>query len=159
MSTTANSAPSPTMLQEAFRLIYRSHDCTPPADRAAVRRDIFSTARANNKRAGVTGALLVTDHYFVQALEGDEASVRALFERIGADPRHEDVRLLDTRTVGERVFARWAMAEVSKLGGADIPLHSDSGRKGLSRAAARPSTPDQDSVLRFMRNSIGADTV
>ena len=84
--------------------------------------------------------------------------MRALFDRITEDPRHDDVRLLDTKTVSERVFARWSMAEVSKAGGADIPLRADSTHGGVSPAAARPSTPEQETVLRFMRNAIGADT-
>ena len=55
-------------------------------------------ARAKNAELRVTGALLITDHYFVQALEGEEDRVRALFDRIRRDDRHDEV-------VARRVYA------------------------------------------------------
>jgi len=152
MATTA----APTLT--SFRLIYRSHSLIPADDRRASLASIFTTARSNNKRLGVTGALLLTDHYFVQALEGDEPVVRELYERIARDPAHDDLRLIDTQA-GARVFARWAMAEVSKAGGADIPLIVDNDHGGVTTAAARPTTRERDAVLGMMRNVIGADTM
>ena len=59
--------------------------------RETVLAEIFDVARSNNKKAGVTGALLVTDHWFVQALEGDEATVTTLYQRISGDDRHDKV--------------------------------------------------------------------
>lgn len=142
-----------------FRLVYRSHSRIPAEGRRAELGEVFSTARSNNKAADITGALLITDNYFVQALEGEEAAVRALYERIGRDPRHEDLMLVDEKAVDHRVFSRWAMAEVSKDGSADIPLLANSEHGGISPAAPRPSTREQYDVLRLMRNTIGADTV
>lgn len=57
--------------------------------------DIFNVARSRNKAAQITGAMLITDHYFVQALEGDETAVRSLFDRISSDERHTDVGLVE----------------------------------------------------------------
>lgn len=53
--------------------------------------------------------------------------MRALFEHIATDPRHDEVAVLDARTVGGRVFSRWAMAEVAEQGHSDIALiaHAD----------------------------------
>ena len=59
--------------------------------------------------------------------------------------------------VDERVFSRWAMAEVSKLGRADIPLHVAAGQ--IRTAAEQPVTREQSAVLRTMRNTIGADSL
>ena len=140
-----------------FRLIYRSHSRIPADDRDVGLAEIFSVARANNKRLGVTGALLITDNWFVQALEGDEPVVRDLYQRISADPRHDDVTVVESAPVDARVFSRWAMAQVSELGHADIPLHATDGR--IHRAADQPLTRDQTVVLRTMRNTIGADTL
>lgn len=140
-----------------FRLIYRSHSRIPADDRGVGLAGIFSVARANNKRLGVTGALLITDNWFVQALEGDEPVVRGLYERISADPRHEDLTVVESATVDGRVFSRWAMAQVSPMGHADIPLHATDGR--IHPAADQPLTRDQAAVLKIMRNTIGADTV
>jgi len=71
-----------------FRLIYRSHNRIPGDRRKAELGAIFSAARSTNKRLDVTGALLTSGDWFVQALEGDEAVVRDLYERIGKDARH-----------------------------------------------------------------------
>ena len=133
-----------------FRLTYRSRDRIPLAERRAELGELFSGARANNKRQGITGALLVRDDWFVQALEGDEAVVRRLFAAIEADPRHDAVELLEAHVVGQRVFARWSMAQVAEDGETDIPLiaHTD----GISPAAPRgDTTREQARVLEFMR--------
>lgn len=156
---TAQEAERSVSAEAVFRLIYRSRSRIPSNSRRAALGDVFSTARSNNKRANITGALLITDHYFVQALEGDEAAVRALYDTIAGDRRHEEVTLLDAQAVDHRVFSRWAMAEVSKDGTADIPLLNDGDVGGISAAAPRPSTREQHDVLRLMRNTIGADTL
>lgn len=114
-------------------------------------------ARSKNKKAGVTGALLISDNWFVQTLEGDEAVVSGLFEKIEADDRHTDVSVLESTTVDSRVFSRWSMARISAIGRSDIPLHDVDGR-------IRPAAPDQpgreqQDLLTRMRNTIGADTV
>jgi len=155
----AQETRQPVDVQTYFRLIYRSHSLIPATGRKAALGQLFSKARSKNKSVNVTGALLVTDHYFVQALEGDESAVRALYDGISRDHRHEDVTLLDAQAVDHRVFSRWAMAEVSKDGSADIPLISDRDHGGITPAAPHPSTREQNEVLRVMRNSIGADTV
>jgi hypothetical protein len=143
--------------ERPFRLIYRSHSLISPDDRSVGLADIFTAARTNNKRAGVTGALLLTDHWFVQALEGDESTVRGLYERIAKDARHDEVTLVESATVDARVFGRWAMAQVSALGQADIPLHVTEGR--IHSAAASAVTREQSVVLRTMRDTVGADTL
>ncbi|HEU0101530.1 MAG TPA: BLUF domain-containing protein [Mycobacteriales bacterium] len=139
------SGPDPT-----FRLAYRSRSRIAPEDRRAELGTLFSTARAHNKRQGISGALLVHGDWFVQTLEGDERAVRRLFARIETDPRHEAVELLDAQTVGGRVFARWSMAKVAEDGESDIALiaHAD----GIAPAAPRDSlTADQAQVLAAMR--------
>lgn len=140
-----------------FRLVYRSHSRIPVEERPTVLSSIFDVARSRNTKAKITGALLITDHYFVQALEGDETAVRALFDRISADERHTDVKLIDEVNCDRRTFSKWSMARVSTSGRADIPLHSNNGE---IHAAARGSlTRDQMALLKQMRNTIGADAV
>ena len=140
-----------------FRLIYRSRSRISPEERSSALAAIFGVARSNNKQAGVTGALLVTDHWFVQALEGDESAVQRLYEHIREDARHDEVTVIESAAVDERVFSRWAMAEVSKLGHADIPLHASAGQ--IRTAAAQQVTREQSAVLRTMRNTVGADSL
>lgn len=135
-----------------FRLMYRSRNRILAANRRAELGTLFTQARAANKGKGITGALLLLDDWFVQLLEGDEGAVRALYARIERDPRHDRVVLLDAREVGGRVFGRWAMARVSEDGEPDIPLiaHPD----GISPAAGRGTTPEQDRLLDEMRGAL-----
>lgn len=140
-----------------FRLIYRSRSRIPAEQRSSALADIFGVARSKNKQAGITGALLVTDHWFVQALEGDESAVQRLYEHICDDARHDEVTVIESTAVDARVFSRWAMAEMSKLGRADIPLHASAGQ--IRSAAEQPVTRAQSAVLRTMRNTIGADSL
>ena len=140
-----------------FRLIYRSHNRIPTDRRKAELGAIFSTARSTNKRLDVTGALLTSGDWFVQALEGDEAVVRDLYERIGKDSRHERVVQIESGPVEERVFSRWAMARVSADGEHDIPLLANAAKGGITPAAPRPTTPEQDEVLDRMRRLIADD--
>lgn len=133
-----------------FRLIYRSRSRIPSQDRRAELGRLFSTARSNNKKRDVTGALLITQDCFVQTLEGDESVVQALFRRISTDRRHEQVQLLESGAVPGRVFARWAMAQVGGDDAPDIPLiaHVD----GIAKAAPRGATTvDQEGILTIMR--------
>lgn len=141
-------------MSEIFRLIYRSHMRIPRERRKAVLGNIFSVARSNNKEQDVTGALLVTDDSFVQALEGDQSAVRQLYGVIVRDVRHERVELLDEQYVDERVFGGWSMAKVAEDGEPDIPLLMNRDKGGISRAAPRPTTDDQEAVLGFMRDSV-----
>lgn len=135
---------------ETFRLLYRSVSRLSGPRRRAALGELFSVARSNNKKRGITGALLLTQDCFVQALEGDEQVVRALYARIECDPRHEAVELLEARAVDARFFARWAMARITADGERDLPLiaHQD----GISAAAPRgDATPEQEQVLDLMR--------
>lgn len=140
---------------QVFRLIYRSQNRIPPQDRKIMLGEIFSTARSNNKGKHVTGALLVSGDWFAQVLEGDESLVRELYGKIEADARHDHVTLLETRAGANRIFSRWAMARVSEDGESDIPLiaHAD----GISPAAGHKRTPEQESVLSFMREATTAE--
>ena len=142
---------SGTTPEQTFRLMYRSRDRLALEDRKTELGRLFCTARSNNKKRHVTGALLVSGDWFVQVLEGDEVEVRSLFGRIEQDPRHDAVELLDAVPEAERVFARWSMAKVAGDGEPDIPLiaHVD----GISPAAGRGTTAEQDRLLDVMREA------
>jgi lipopolysaccharide biosynthesis regulator YciM len=71
--------------------------------------DILSTARNRNAQVNVTGMLLYHDGNFMQALEGPEAAVMVLYERIQKDPRHKAVTTLMKRPCLERQFSEWEM--------------------------------------------------
>lgn len=135
-----------------FRLIYRSRVRIPYEQRRAELGTLFSGARSNNKKQRITGALMLSDDWFVQTLEGEESAVRELFARIERDPRHDQVALLGASVVGERVFGRWSMAKVATDGEPDIPLIAH--KEGIAAAASRgDTTPEQARVLAVMRDA------
>jgi hypothetical protein len=132
-----------------FHLVYRSRSRIHSEGRKQALGELFAGARSHNKRLHVTGALLCSGDCFVQVLEGDEKVVRDLFELIASDPRHDSVDLLDAGPVEARAFSRWAMAEVGEEGSPDIPLIAH--RDGISPAAGRRTTPEQERMLEVMR--------
>lgn len=91
----------------AFQLLYVSHlaaDCD-----FSVVKEIVEVARRSNPALGITGALLFDGERFCQLLEGGEAEVRGLMDRIAADARHTRVRVLHAaQTSAGLVMQRWA---------------------------------------------------
>lgn len=144
--------------QPVFRLIYNSHSRIAPERSESELGAIFTTARRNNRSRGVTGALVVTDDAFVQALEGDESVVRDLFDGISRDERHDHVTVVEAEVVPGRTFGRWAMAKVAADGGPDIRLVSNAQRRTIVAAGAdHHITPEQESVLALMRGSVAGE--
>ena len=149
----SESSTDTTPAESVFRLIYRSQSLIDPAQRSPELASIFTTARTNNRGHSITGALMVTDTTFVQALEGDEDEVRTLFESIEKDSRHEQVDLIEQK-VANRTFGRWAMAEVATDDRPDRRLVSKPGSGEIVKMGKDPSiTPEQEQVLAFMRDA------
>jgi hypothetical protein len=134
-----------------FRLIYRSRSRIPPAQLDTELGNILRVARTNNAERGITGALLVYDNWFAQALEGSEETVRDLYKHIATDKRHDSVQVREAGMVKARVFSRWAMAMVGEHGNPDIPLVAT--QSGTAPAAERRATPEQEQVLTLMRDA------
>lgn len=107
------------MTTETYALLYRSRATTNFGDRETARLALRS-AQAN-ARAAVTGVLLYADvasgrpEIFVQWLEGERAAVHAVYERIWADDRHDDVEVIAEGPTAElvgrdgRLFPDWGM--------------------------------------------------
>ncbi|MET0747733.1 MAG: BLUF domain-containing protein [Rhizobium sp.] len=75
---------------------------------------ILATSRRNNEKVGVTGALMFSEGFFGQVLEGPQAAVEATFERIQRDARHSDVSLLQFEQIEKQQFENWSMACVGQ---------------------------------------------
>jgi len=71
-------------------------------------QDILAASRRNNAPLGVTGMLLYIDGGFLQVLEGEERTLRQVYDRICADPRHWNARVLLDHD-SPRAFADWSM--------------------------------------------------
>lgn len=83
---------------------------------------LLREARERNGAFGVTGLLCTGRGYYLQALEGPESQVLAVYTKILLDPRHKDSELLSIGLVKDRAFAQWQMGHVDgKALGEDIP--------------------------------------
>jgi hypothetical protein len=71
---------------------------------------ILEWSRAHNPGLGITGTLCLLDGTYIEHLEGEEASVRSLFDNIRQDSRHCDVTVLDQRRVQRRAYPDWSLA-------------------------------------------------
>ena len=71
---------------------------------------ILRQARLNNKLAKITGVLVFVDGAFLQVLEGEETTIRRIFDKIRIDTRHKDVRVLSDASIDKRSFENWEMA-------------------------------------------------
>ena len=101
-----------------FFLVYVSAAATwfSPAEL----RSLLAHSRDNNMAAGVSGLLLYKDGNFMQVLEGEEATVRALVSRIAVDRRHQGVVVICSGQTKERQFADWRMAFIDLNQAADL---------------------------------------
>jgi hypothetical protein len=70
---------------------------------------LLTRARIHNGARGITGMLLHVGGNFIQALEGPEAMIASLMDRLRADKRHWHVQRIVDRRVGARDFADWSM--------------------------------------------------
>ena len=135
------------------RLLYQSESLiigTETDVRSQV-ASIVAAGHSRNERDGLTGALMLVDGLFVQALEGEVGKLEATFERICRDLRHRRVVLHEFSEASERVFAGWAMVEVPGTGSADGLFTSAAGdlpRAGRNTTLAR-------AALTLMRDRLG----
>ena len=88
------------------QLLYASNTSRDTAD--AVLDDILAASRRNNAGAGVTGMLLYVEGGFMQVLEGEDAAVSAVYDRIAKDRRHWNTLVLLDRQA-PRAFSEWSM--------------------------------------------------
>jgi hypothetical protein len=97
---------------------------------------ILLKSRANNRRLGLTGALMYRGERFIQILEGPDEVVRERFDLIAADPRHRDVKVISELQILERQFPEWTMGfhPVDSVSGTQLPGYEDIlGRRGAER--------------------------
>jgi hypothetical protein len=94
-----------------YRLIYSSVSSTPM--QLDDLEDLLEQAQDNNRRQGITGALVYVDGFFLQVLEGEPHSVQNLLQTISKDFRHEKLTVLQAGEVPAAAFSDWDMAYVS----------------------------------------------
>lgn len=90
-----------------FQLIYTSAASNSLDDFAL--RELAQTSAYNNQACGITGMLLFHNGSILQVLEGDEDTVKALYEKIENDLRHTGSMVLLSRHCKNREFSEWFM--------------------------------------------------
>jgi len=90
-----------------FFLVYVSSAIRPLPQSELVA--ILAKSHENNTALGVTGILLYKDGNFMQVLEGEEETVRALYAKIDCDPRHRGLLTILQGPLAERQFPDWSM--------------------------------------------------
>lgn len=94
------------------RAIYVSDAVDDAATSLLVLAEILGASDRNNRRDGLTGVLMRHDGRFMQAIEGRRLDVDRLMDRLRADPRHKNIRLLSDQNVPVRLFREWPMTLV-----------------------------------------------
>ena len=111
------------------RLIYASQSRLETADTDQTVEEIIRISAHNNRKAGVTGLLLVHDGWFVQALEGAAEAVMTTYGRILRAPRHSEAVVLSAAPTETRSFAEWDMC-ARRLGPADDAILDTLSQRG-----------------------------
>ena len=76
-------------------------------------QEILVSARTNNEKNDITGALLFGDNLYLQLLEGPVEPVTETVKIITDDPRHHEIQILKEGFTNRRLFASWTMREDS----------------------------------------------
>jgi hypothetical protein len=90
-----------------FRLIYASS--AAPDLKLVDLEEILEASVRNNKPRDITGMLLYVGGGFLQALEGEETAVAAMYRKIESDPRHQGIVLIERSPIESRSFPTWSM--------------------------------------------------
>ncbi len=98
-----------------YHLIYVSKAVSPLSGEAL--NYLLQQARRNNEADGITGMLLYVERHmmsqitarFMQVIEGDEADITSLFDKIKIDSRHHQITVLQQGNIGVRSFNDWVM--------------------------------------------------
>lgn len=71
--------------------------------------NLLAQSRVNNEKTGITGMMLYDGGKFIQAIEGNEDAIDALYEKIKKDKRNTDQIVIERTQVSERIFESWSM--------------------------------------------------
>jgi hypothetical protein len=102
----------------------------------------------------VGGLLLYAGGYFCQVLEGPEDAVDTTFQRIAADPRHRDVKVLVREEVPRRRYPGIPMALV----GLDEQRHPEI-EGVLSHTGDYAGNAPGQALVALLEGRIGRDTL
>lgn len=119
-------------------------------------KELLKGSVQRNTRAGITGLLLYNDGTFMQALEGEERVVVALFAKISRDPRHHHVIPLIHQPITERDFPNSAMAfrDLNSAELRSLPGYSEFLNTPLNGDLLAPDIPKCQQLLLLFKQNI-----
>ena len=97
---------------------------------------LLDKARSHNASQCITGMMVYHRREFMQLLEGEQATVQELYDRIASDPRHQQLRKIWDGPIRERGFSDWGMAFMApdELDLRDKPGYQDLLERGMRQA-------------------------
>jgi hypothetical protein len=91
-----------------YQIVYYSDASSPMGEDALI--DLLRVSMRNNSRDNITGCMIYANHRFIQLLEGEQAQVERLFNKIKSDSRHSNVQVAVEMSTTQRLFPNWSMA-------------------------------------------------
>ncbi|CAM3191397.1 BLUF domain-containing protein [Sphingomonas antarctica] len=111
---------------------------------------ILRVSQSNNQRDGLTGLLFFNGKRFLQVLEGEKAAIQQAIARIRADDRHRAIVVLSNRSVDQREFGEWAMADATGM------MRSDHFLANLERLVANSTPSIRATFAEYARMRVAA---
>lgn len=90
------------------RVVYVSQSANPDPALVSL-AEILAAADRNNRRDGLTGALVVSGGQFLQFLEGARQDLTRMMAKLEQDPRHRQMQVLNRAPIDRRMFGEWTM--------------------------------------------------
>lgn len=135
------------MSTQLIRLVYASKATFKPfaADQGIDKNvaSILATARRENKRNNLVGALYYGNGCFFQCLEGTREAIDALYAKLQKDPRHTQLQILSTQPISQIGFSSWEM----KYATIDQEVRSFLRRHQMGKFDPYRFTPDMSAEL------------
>ncbi|MEH6611272.1 MAG: BLUF domain-containing protein [Halioglobus sp.] len=102
------------MVVSAFRQVVYISQATGTLTESEL-NELVEVSRRNNKKYGITGALLYLENAFIQAIEGEDAAISELLGKLTADARHRNIRIISDNLAQVRNFQNWSMGIVKAV--------------------------------------------
>ena len=142
-----------------YYMIYVSQ-AKKPMDKAELEQ-LLSHSRKWNTTKALTGLLIYRysaendSGHFIQMLEGEKETVRALYDKIKSDKRHHTVLVLNDGTMENRMFNDWAMGfkDIDDATFAGLPGHARIGDASFDPAAFQQSNEEALKFLNFFHSA------
>lgn len=106
-------------------------------------KHLLEISRRKNAPNRITGLLLYRDGHFLQYLEGPADNVKATYDRIARDLRHDSPRIVGSGQIRRRMFPEWSMGYKNLAG---IRAANTEGYSDCLQPSFRPSDEGDPAV-------------